>query len=64
MVKQLMNETSPEEHQDIIYSLLTPLSENPSLLYKSIFSKISHLKLNEDITNKAVYGLSKLSQNN
>ena len=49
---------------DDIYHLLTPLSEDPKLLYKPLFEKIKTLNIHQDITNKVQAGLDKLKQTN
>lgn len=50
--------TTPDE----VFPLLTPLCENPKLLYKPLLEKIIKMDIHPEITAKALEGLSKLKR--
>lgn len=58
ILKKIIEDAPPIPEE--VFPLLTPLCENPKILYKPLLEKIKNLDIHPEITTKALEGLSKL----
>lgn len=60
-LEDIINKDEP--NQETVYSLLSPLCENPKTEYEPLFTKIKSLNIHPDINKKISEGLAKLEKN-